>query len=61
LEFKKPDKTRITNPTGSPSPIRTGYAFAGWFTAATGGSRVNHNTTVTPGSGAITLRSRWVR
>jgi len=42
-----------------PAPTRAGYTFAGWFTAATGGTRVNHNTAVTPGAGAITLHARW--
>jgi len=54
---------RITNPNGNPArpaPARTGYTFAGWFTAATGGARVNHNTEVTPGTGAITLHARWI-
>jgi len=41
------------------APTRTGYTFAGWFTAATGGTRVNHNTAVTPGSGAITVHAQW--
>jgi len=41
------------------APTRAGYTFAGWFTAATGGTRVNHNTAVTPGAGAITLHARW--
>ena len=41
------------------APSRAGYTFAGWFTAATGGTRVNHNTTVTPGAGEITLYAQW--
>jgi len=40
-------------------PIRTGYTFAGWFEAATGGTRVTHNTAVTPGSGDIILHAQW--
>lgn len=30
-----------------PTPTRSGYAFAGWFTAASGGSQVNAATTMT--------------
>lgn len=39
-----------------PSPSRTGYSFAGWWTAATGGKKVETNTVVT---GAMTLYARW--
>lgn len=39
-----------------PSPTRTGYSFAGWWTAATGGTKVETNTVV---SGATTLYARW--
>ena len=41
------------------APTRAGFTFAGWFTAATGGTRVNHLTRVTPGAGEITLHARW--
>jgi len=44
-----------------PAPTRAGYTFDGWYTAATGGSRVNHNTQVAAGSGSITLHARWRR
>ena len=42
----------------SPNPTRTGYTFAGWFTAQTGGTLVNASTTVTQTS-AHTLWARW--
>ncbi|XUX00031.1 MAG: InlB B-repeat-containing protein [Dehalogenimonas sp.] len=38
---------------------RTGYAFAGWFTAASGGSQVNTGTTVAI-TGPQTLYAHWV-
>jgi len=42
------------------APLRTGYTFGGWFTAATGGVQVT-NGSYTPSSpyGAITLYARW--
>ncbi|MCL2558865.1 MAG: InlB B-repeat-containing protein [Turicibacter sp.] len=42
------------------APIREGFTFSGWYTAAVGGTRVNHTTTVAPGSGHIELHARWV-
>ena len=42
----------------SSSPTRTGYTFAGWFTAATGGHQVTAYTTVATAS-AHTLYARW--
>ena len=48
----------LLNPAQN-APTRIGYTFAGWFTAATGGTRVNHNTAVTPGATPITLHARW--
>jgi uncharacterized repeat protein (TIGR02543 family) len=42
------------------APLRSGYTFSGWFTAATGGTQVT-NASYTPASpyGAITLYARW--
>jgi len=42
------------------APLRTGYTFAGWFTASTGGTQVT-NGSYTPSSpyGAITIYARW--
>jgi uncharacterized repeat protein (TIGR02543 family) len=42
------------------APLRTGYTFAGWFTAATGGTQVT-NASYTPSTpfGAITVYARW--
>jgi len=41
-----------------PSPTRTGYTFAGWYTAKTGGSKVETSTQVKTAS-AHTLYARW--
>jgi len=42
------------------APLRTGYNFAGWFTASTGGTQVT-NGSYTPASpyGAVTIYARW--
>jgi uncharacterized repeat protein (TIGR02543 family) len=42
------------------APLRSGYTFAGWFTAATGGTQVT-NGSYTPISpyGAITIYAQW--
>ena len=42
------------------APLRTGYNFAGWFTASTGGTQVT-NGSYTPSTpfGAITLYAQW--
>lgn len=41
-----------------PTPTREGYIFAGWYTAATGGSRVTASTKV---SDDMTVYARWTR
>ena len=41
-----------------PEPTRQGYIFAGWFTAASGGSEVNSNTKM--GAENATIYARWV-
>ncbi len=41
-----------------PAPTRTGYAFAGWYTAASGGTKVTATTKVTTTS-AHTLYAHW--
>lgn len=41
-----------------PTPTRTGYTFDGWYTAATGGTKVTSSTTVTT-SGNQTLYAHW--
>jgi len=42
-----------------PNPTRTGYTFAGWFTALTGGMQVDATTPVTRTDGH-TLYAQWV-
>ena len=39
-----------------PTPTRTGYTFAGWYTAKTGGTQVTASTKVTA---AVTWYARW--
>ena len=41
-----------------PSATRNGYTFDGWYTSATGGTRVNRSSTVT--SGNKTLYAHWI-
>ena len=41
-----------------PTPTRTGYAFAGWFTAASGGSSVSAST-VMGASAAAVIHAHW--
>lgn len=41
-----------------PTPTRSGYAFAGWFTAANGGEQITASTTVTL-TGSQTLYAHW--
>jgi len=41
-----------------PDPIRTGYTFAGWYTAKDGGTKVTSSTTVSNAS-AHTLYAHW--
>ncbi len=41
-----------------PTPTRTGYTFDGWYTAATGGSKVTATTTVTETT-VHTLHAHW--
>ena len=40
-----------------PEPTRQGYIFAGWFTAASGGSEVNSSTKI--GAANATIYARW--
>ena len=40
-----------------PTPTRAGYTFAGWFTAANGGSKVSASTTM--GAGNVTIWAHW--
>lgn len=41
-----------------PTPTRTGYTFAGWYTAASGGNRVTASTVVSTGQDHI-LYAHW--
>ena len=41
-----------------PTPTRTGYTFAGWYTAASGGTKITASTKVTIG-GNQTLYAHW--
>lgn len=40
-----------------PTPTRTGYTFTGWFTAASGGTKVSNTTTM--GAGNVTVYAQW--
>ncbi|MDR1184182.1 MAG: S8 family serine peptidase [Coriobacteriales bacterium] len=40
----------------TPNPTRTGYTFAGWYTAASGGTKV---ATTTPVTGNVTYYAQW--
>ncbi len=40
-----------------PTPTKTGYGFAGWWTAASGGTQVNSNTKM--GSSNATIYAHW--
>lgn len=40
-----------------PTPTRNGYTFTGWFTAASGGTKVSNTTTM--GAGNVTLYAQW--
>lgn len=40
-----------------PTPTRTGYTFNGWYTAASGGSKVSSTTTI--GANNITIYAQW--
>ena len=56
------DRTRYV-PVGSalgtlPTPIRTGYTFLGWFTAASGGTQVTASTVITQASD-VTYYAHW--
>jgi len=42
-----------------PTPTRSGYDFNGWFTAATGGTKIN-GSTYTP-TGNITIYAQWTQ
>ena len=39
-----------------PTPTRTGYSFAGWWTSATGGAQISASTKIT---GAVTYYAHW--
>ena len=54
------DAAIATIPTTA--PIKTGYTFAGWFTASSGGTQVT-NGSFTPASpfGTVTLFAHWTR
>ena len=41
-----------------PTPERTGYTFAGWFTSANGGSKISESSVVNS-TGKITLYAHW--
>ncbi len=49
-----------TNPTAGdlPTPTRTGYSFNGWYTAASGGSKITSSSTI---SANITLYAQWTQ
>ena len=40
-----------------PTPTRTGYTFNGWYTAASGGTKVSNTTTM--GTANVTLYAHW--
>ena len=41
-----------------PTPTRTGYQFSGWFTAASGGTRITSSTTM-PQSAYLIIYAHW--
>ena len=41
-----------------PTPTRTGYTFAGWYTSTSGGTRIESSTTVTTAT-THTIYARW--
>lgn len=43
-----------------PTPTRTGYTFSGWYTTASGGSRITSDTTVNS-LGSHTLYAHWTK
>lgn len=43
-----------------PTPTRNGYIFDGWYTAASGGTKVTSSTTVNLSSDQITLYAHWI-
>lgn len=47
-----------TNPTAGSltTPTRSGYTFAGWYTSATGGTRINETTTIAEN---LTVYAHW--
>ena len=47
--------TTTGSAVGLLSPTRTGYTFAGWYTATSGGSKVTSYT----GSSAVTYYAHW--
>ena len=42
-----------------PSPTRTGYTFAGWYTSATGGTKVGAGGASYTPSGNVTIYAQW--
>lgn len=42
-----------------PTPTRTGYDFLGWYTAASGGTKVTETTNTSDLSGITTLYAQW--
>lgn len=45
--------------TGLPTPTRTGHTFNGWYTAASGGTKITSTTAVTTTSSTQTLYAQW--
>lgn len=43
-----------------PTPTRSDYTFDGWYTAASGGTKVTSSTTVNLSSDQITLYAHWI-
>ena len=55
-----PDHKSVTYNTAYgelPTPTRTGYTFAGWYTQATGGTAVSSSTIM--GAGDVTIHAHW--
>ena len=53
-------KVYLNNPYGTlPTPTRTGYKFNGWYTAASGGTKITDTTNVTITSNQ-TLYAQWI-
>ncbi len=54
-------ETYMGAPLVLPTPTQTGYTFQGWYTAASGGTKVGDGGANYSPSGSITLYAQWVK